>query len=79
MEGTMPALARSEWYDLTRDMNGSLSYVDQERAWPQTLSNSYGVPTENWWGWDEPYEITYSEYVHNQVGKDAAYLAGRLH
>ena len=31
----MPGLARSEWYDLTRDMNWTLSYVDQEEAWPQ--------------------------------------------
>src|ERR1700730_2786134 len=69
--GTMPGLARSEWYDLTRDMNWTLSYVDQEEAWPQDLSNTYGIPAENWWGWDEPYKITYTEYVHNQVGKDA--------
>lgn len=67
----MPGLARSEWYDLTRDMNWTLSYVDQEEAWPQDLSNTYGVPAENWWGWDEPYKLTYTEYVHNQVGKDA--------
>src|SRR5216683_7508314 len=69
--GAMPGLARSEWYDLTRDMNWTLSYVDQEEAWPQDLSNTYGIPAESWWGWDEPYKITYTEYVHNQVGKDA--------
>ena len=22
-------------------------------------------------GWDEPYKLTYREYVHNQAGKDA--------
>ena len=67
----MPGLARSEWYDLTRDMNWTLSYVDPEQAWPQELSNTYGIPAESWWGWDEPYKVTYPEYVHNQVGKDA--------
>ncbi len=66
----MPRLARSEWYDLTRDMNWKLSYVSEEEAWPEALSNSYGVPVERWWTWDEPYKITYSEYVHNQVDKD---------
>lgn len=66
----MPRLARSEWYDLTRDMNWTLSYVDQEEAWPQDLSTSHGIPTERWWAWDEPYKITYPEYVHNQVDKD---------
>ena len=40
----MPGLARSEWYDLTRDMNWTLSYVDQEEAWPQDLSNSLRSP-----------------------------------
>ena len=67
----MPGLARSEWYDLTRDMNWKLSYVDEEQAWPEDLSRSFGVPAEAWWTWDEPYKITFSEYVHNQVGKDA--------
>jgi toluene monooxygenase system protein A len=47
----MPGLARSEWYDLTRDMNWTLSYVDQEEAWPSDVSNTYGIPAENWWGW----------------------------
>ncbi|GAA0667543.1 aromatic/alkene/methane monooxygenase hydroxylase/oxygenase subunit alpha [Streptomyces thermocarboxydovorans] len=67
----MPGLARSEWYDLTRDMNWKLSYVEEDQAWPEELSNSFGVPADSWWTWDEPYKITYSEYVHNQVGKDA--------
>jgi toluene monooxygenase system protein A len=68
----MPRLSRSEWYDLTRDMNWTLSYADADEVWPEDLSNSFGVPVEKWWTWDEPYKITYPEYVHNQVGKDAA-------
>ena len=68
----MPQLARSDWYDLTRDMNWNLSYVTEEQVWPEDLSNGFGVPTEAWWTWDEPYKITYPEYVHNQVGKDAS-------
>ena len=34
----MPALARSDWYDLTRDMNWDLSYVTEEQAFPELLS-----------------------------------------
>ncbi len=71
----MPRLARSEWYDLTRDMNWTLAYVTEEQAWPKDLSNGYGVSTEQWWTWDEPYKITYPEYVHNQAGKDASVYA----
>lgn len=71
----MPSLARSEWYDLTRDMNWNLSYVTVDEAWPEELSNSFGVPPEAWWTWDEPYKISYSEYVENQEGKDTSLYA----
>ena len=66
----MPNLPRSEWYDLTRDMNWDLTYVTEDQAFPPQLSNSFGVPAEDWWEWDEPYKIAYTEYVHNQAGKD---------
>ncbi|MCF7550851.1 toluene monooxygenase [Pseudonocardia sp. WMMC193] len=53
-------------------MNWKTTYVKEEEAWPAELSNPYGVPTEQWWTWDEPYKVTYPEYVHNQYGKDAS-------
>lgn len=71
----MPKLARSEFYDLTRDMNWTLRYVSPEEAWPEELSHSFGVAPEAWWAWDEPYKITYTDYVHNQVDKDTAVYA----
>ncbi len=71
----MPRLARSEWYDLTRDMNWTLEYATEEEVWPEDLSNSVGIPMQAWATWDEPYKITYQEYVHNQAGKDAAVFA----
>lgn len=66
----MPRLERSEWYDLTRDMNWKLKYVDHDQAFPKELSQDFGIPAEAWWRWDEPYKISYREYVHNQVEKD---------
>ena len=54
----MPALPRSEWYDLTRDMNWNFSYVTDEQVFPEEMSESFGVPKEFWWKWDEPYKIT---------------------
>ena len=68
----MPQLARSDWYDLTRDMNWDFSYATEEEVFPELLSNGFGVPAADWWSWDEPYKITYAEYVHNQAGKDTA-------
>ncbi len=71
----MPNLPRSEWYDLTRDMNWTLSYVTEEQAWPTELSNGFGLPAEAWWTWDEPYKISYPEYMHIQHGKDVEVYA----
>jgi len=56
-------------------MNWNFSYVDEADVFPQEMSNGYGVPAHEWWGWDEPYKVTYSEYVHNQHGKDASVYA----
>lgn len=71
----MPGLARSEWYDLTRDMNWNVSYVSEDEAFPQELSNTQGLSHEAFWSWDEPYKVTYREYVQNQAGKDAGVYA----
>ena len=27
-------------------------------------------PAAAWWNWEEPYKISYREYVHNQAEKD---------
>jgi toluene monooxygenase system protein A len=71
----VPNLPRSAWYDLTRDMNWMLSYVTEEEAWPAELSNGFGLPAEAWWTWDEPYKITYPEYMNIQHGKDTEVYA----
>ncbi len=66
----MPRLPRADWYDLTRDKNWDLTYVTEDEAFPPQLSNGFGVPMHDWWAWDEPYKLAYTEYVHNQAGKD---------
>jgi toluene monooxygenase system protein A len=73
----MPKLERSQWYDLCRDMNWQFKYVTEAEAFPEVLSQSHGIPTAGWWGWDEPYKISYREYVHNQAEKDAGVYSVR--
>ncbi len=41
----MPQLPRSDWYDLTRDMNWNFTYVAEEQVYPEDLSHSLGIPT----------------------------------
>lgn len=69
----MPKLGRSEWYDLTRDMNWDFKYVKYEEVFPPEAAGDYNaVPKEEWYTWDEPYKVTYREYVSNQSDKDAS-------
>jgi toluene monooxygenase system protein A len=67
----MPKLERSQWYDLRRDMNWGFKYVTEAEVFPEALSQSHGMPAEAWWNWDEPYKVSYREYVHNQAENDA--------
>jgi toluene monooxygenase system protein A len=74
---TMPKLERSEWYDLCRDMNWCFKYVTDAEVFPEALSQSHGIPASAWWSWDEPYKISYREYVDNQAEKDAGVYSVR--
>jgi toluene monooxygenase system protein A len=68
----VPKLSRSDYYDLTRDMNWRLRYVAQEEAFPPELAgDDGGIEPSDWWDWDEPYKLTYREYMQNQATKDA--------
>ena len=39
----MPKLERSQWYDLSRDMNWSFKYVTEEEVFPEAL---FGKPSD---------------------------------
>ena len=67
----MPKLERSEWYDLSRDMNWQFKYVRDTEVFPEALSESKGIPPKTWWNWDEPYKISYRDYVKNQAEKES--------
>ena len=73
----MPKLERSQWYDLSRDMNWRFKCATEAEVFPEALSQSHGIPAAAWWDWDEPYKISYREYVHNQAGKHAGVYSVR--
>ena len=72
----MPGLARSEWYDLTGDMNWTLSYVDQEEAWPQGIFEGdfvvLLVPVDT----DDPMTVVAQKIAHHVAGRRCP-LGGR--
>lgn len=73
----MTLLNRDDWYDIARDVDWTLSYVDKKDAYPNTWAGADGVPEEAWSAWDEPYRCTYRDYVSVQRDKEAGAYAVR--
>jgi hypothetical protein len=68
-------LNRDDWYETSRDLDWNLSYVDPEVAFPSRWSGSDGVPAEAWAAWDEPFRVSYRDYVRVQREKESGVRA----
>jgi toluene monooxygenase system protein A len=71
----MTLLHRSDWYDIARDTNWTPSFVDEDAIFPPELSDPFNMPMAAWGEYDEPYKVSYSEYVKVQREKDAGVYA----
>ncbi len=67
----MALLDRAEWYDIARDTNWTPKYVTEDALFPEEQSGALGLPLEVWESYDEPYKVSYREYVRTQREKDA--------
>ena len=67
----MSLLERSDWYDLTRATNWTPKYVSDDELFPEEMSGGRGISMEAWETYDEPYKVTYPEYVSIQREKDS--------
>ena len=68
-------LNRDDWYDTARDLDWTLSYVDPQVAFPARWTGSDGVPAEAWLAWDEPFRVSYRDYVRIQREKESGVKA----
>ena len=68
----MALLDRSDWYDIARDTNWSPGFVPREELFPSELSDPYDIPQAEWETFDEPYKVSYREYVKVQREKDSS-------
>ena len=68
----MALLDRSDWYDIARDTNWSPGFVPREDLFPAELSDPYDIPLAEWETFDEPYKVSYREYVKVQREKDSS-------
>ena len=68
----MALLNRDDWYDIARDVDWTLSYVDRNEAFPEEWVGAKGIPLEAWDDWDEPFRVSYREYVMVQREKEGS-------
>lgn len=63
-------IKNADWYDLLQDTNWTPRYVTEEELFPPQFSDPYGIPVSEWETFDEPYKVTYRDYVKTQREKD---------
>ncbi len=68
-------LKREEYQGIVRDVDWTLGYVDQEAVFPDWQCGTGKVPLEAWSAWEEPYKVSYPEYVATQHDKETSAYA----
>jgi len=63
-------LNNSDWYDLARQTNWTPKYVKETDLFPREFSDPFDIPVTEWEKFDEPYKVTYRDYVRTQREKD---------
>jgi hypothetical protein len=67
----MRLLSRDDWYEISHDLDWTLSYVEDSDAFPAEWRGSGGVPKTAWQAWEEPFRVSYRDYVGVQREKEA--------
>ena len=68
-------LTRDDWYETSRDLDWTFTAVQKATAFPTSWSGSDGVPAEAWDDWEEPFRVSYRDYVRIQREKEAGVKA----
>jgi toluene monooxygenase system protein A len=66
----MALLDRGDWYDVARTTNWTPRYASEQEIFPDEMSDMFGLSCEQWEAFDEPYKVSYREYVDVQSTKD---------
>ena len=67
----MALLERNAWYDIARDTNWTPTYVTEDEMFPPEMADPFGISMKEWETYDEPYKVSYREYVSIQREKDS--------
>ncbi len=71
----MALLKREEWQGIVRDVDWTLSYVDDEAVYPEWHCGTGKVPRDAWQSWEESYKVSYPGYVATQREKESSAYA----
>ena len=66
----MGMLKTEDWYDLARTTTWTPRYVSGAELFPPDLSDVHGLPDAAFDAFDEPYKVTFRDYVRTQREKD---------
>ena len=66
----MALLDRGDWYDIARTTNWTPLHASEQDIFPDPMSDEFGLSCDQWEAYDEPYKISYREYVKVQESKD---------
>ena len=47
-------LTQDDWYETSRDLDWTFSYVDRGAAFPAEWTGAEGIPEDAWDAWEEP-------------------------
>ena len=53
-------LNRDDWYETSRDLDWTLSYVDHDAAFPASWTGAGDIPEDAWQAWEEPFRVSYA-------------------
>jgi len=71
----MSLLKREEWFDLSRRLDWTPRYVPADELFPSDFSAGEAGAKGDWSTWDEPYKVSYREYMHLQRQKETSVYA----
>ena len=68
-------LNRDDWYETSRDLDWTLSYVQPDAAFPASWSGAADIPPDAWQAWEEPFRVSYRDHVRIQWEKETGVKA----
>jgi len=58
------------WRELSRKLDWTFSYVQEQEIYPKDMSGSPWLPLSAWKKWQEPFQTSYTEYILQQHEKE---------